>query len=248
MSRRNILSRQFSANKKSVFQEAHGPNGEREAVAIKKDRVTRFTKDADGHVHLEDLGAYRSGFITTAEMADEAAKPLETKLAKLRKEYNSLFSSPNKAAARGNRVEGLYYQIDSLEKEIAGIRTSVSPAAQAEAGLTDNEVLNARQQPLRDLIARLTEQREKLAANQNRTASQNKRMNSIDSRIADAQDQLSVVEDEFNSRANEGRYWRDKDGNLWQFNRGTTEFISSRTGQKYHDNAILSAAVNYLEK
>lgn len=245
------LKQRTASDKHLVFQEAQGPTGEHEAVAIKKNRVTQFNKDADGNVTTQDLGAYRSGFVTTQEMAEKAVGPIDKELAKLDTEYKTLTATKGRTFASPGRIEGIQARIEQLNRQKAGILASVSPAYQQQFGMSDNDVLTARSEPVLDRIAKLEKQRAALQGQKpspDMAAAQQKKLDRIEAQVAEAHDKLGAIEDEFSGRANEGRYWQDKNGNLWQFNRGSSDFISSRTGQQYHDNAILSSTIYYVEE
>lgn len=287
----NVLSRIFPSAKRSIFKEAHGPNGEREVVAVKNGRVTQFVSQdnaaildkqiaeaqkelaaakgnpqrqielsnqiegleqkadavkAGGHATL-DLGPHVSGYVSTAKLADDAVAPLEAKLDKLQTEFHTLHGSQKRALASQQRIENLYYQIDGLEKNIAAVRASIGPEQEAEEGLSRQQALEGRVKPLQDQIEKLTEKQAELAARETNTRWGERQLKSIPGRIQDLKDRIEAISDEMAGQGLEGKYWRDKNGDLWKFDRGTTEFISSRTGQQYHADARLAGIVNYME-
>lgn len=230
------LSRAFSSGKRSVFAEIRGDGGEREAVAVKNGRVTQFRMGKDGNPELKDLGAYRKGFVDTQELADEAAKPLERKLAALKKELGILTGSKGRESVSARRIANIEAEIKSLDKQIDAVQQSIG---NAPAKMTDDEALQARIAPIQKVIDRL--QKKKSDATDAKKAAR------LTERIQENQQAINDIREQHEGPALEGSYWRDKDGNLWKFNRGTTKFITERTGQKYHANAMLSSLVNYME-
>lgn len=234
------LSRSFSSEKRSVFQEIHGPDGEREAVAVKDGRVTRFRMGGNGKPETTDMGAYRSGFVETKELADEAAAPLERKLAALEKEHGILTGTKGRMAASSRRIANIEAEAASLKKQIDAIQQSIGGAP---ATMSDDQALAARLAPIQKVIDRLMSRKAALAA----TPENAKKIARLTERIQDNERSIEDIREQHEGPQLEGRYWRAKDDTLWKFARGTTKFISERTGQKYHANAILSSLVNYME-
>lgn len=291
----NVLSRIFPSAKRSILKEIHGPDGEREVVAVKNGRVTQFinkdnaevldrqitaaqdklakakvegpndvqrlkelqtdlddlnAKKAEiasaGHT-VVDMGAHLHGYVSTDKLADEAVAPLEAKLADMKKEFSVLHGSQKRAIASQQRIENLYYQIDNTEKQIAAVRASVGPKQEGQEGITRDQALQERLKPLQDQIQRITEKQADLAKRETNTRWGQRQLKSLPDRIQDLKDRMDAVTEEMAGQGLEGNYWRDKNGGLWKFDRGTTEFISERSGQEYHADARLAALVNYME-
>jgi len=200
-----------------------------------------------GGIASIDLGAHRSGYVTTNDLADEAVKPLEKKLEKIETEERILRATPSRMSAANARLRNIEVQKADLTKQIAAVRASIGPEQAAEEGLSQSEILAERLRPVQAQIDRITKDSQRLSEIKTRTPAQEKRLDRNSKRIAALEAQKGDIEDQHTQDGLQGRYWQDKFGGLWKFNRGTTEFISGRTGQKYYDNAILSSAVNYLE-
>lgn len=289
------LSRVFPSAKRSIFKEIHGPEGEREVVAVKNGRVTQFINkdnagalddqiaEADknlqsarsseepepsridalkakvdelnskkqqiadeGHT-VVDMGEHLGGYVTTKELADQAVAPLESKLTAMKTEFQTLHGSQNRAIASQQRIENLYYQIDATEKQIAAVRASIGPEEEAAQGMTRQEALAERVKPLQDQIKSLTEKQADLAGRATNTRWGERQLKSLPGRIDDLNVRIAAISDEMAGAGLEGKYWQDKNGGLWKFDRGTTEFISDKTGQQYHADARLAGLVNYME-
>ena len=292
------LSRTFSSEKTRTLREIHGPDGEREAVAVKGDRVIQFVnkdnagvlddkiasvKDqlakekaskspdaekldnlqrqidglneqkqtvADGGHTTVDLGPHKAGFITTKELADEAAAPLEKKLAEMENEFHILHGSQVRVRASTYRITNLYDKIDETEKQIAAIRASIGPEEQAKTGLTDDELLAQQKadiEALQKRVEKFETRQTKLQATEGRSPAQERELKNIPGHIEEAMDQIAGIKDSAISQGLEGKYWRDKNGKLWKFNQGTADFISQRTGQEYFTDARMAALANHLE-
>lgn len=234
------LSRSFSSSKRSVFQEIRGTNGEREAVAVKGGRVTQFVPSSSGKPTTVDLGPYRSGFIDTKTIADDATAPLERKIAALKKERGILTETKGREAVSQRRLANIDTELASLKKQVDAVQQSIGGAP---AKMTDNEALAARLAPIRKVVDRLSKQKSDLKA----TPENARNIARLTRRIQENQGLIESIREEHEGTNLQGQYWRDKDGNLWKFHRGTTKFITERTGQKYHANAMLSSLVNYME-
>jgi hypothetical protein len=209
-------------------------------------KAKRAQVETDG-VTTIDLGAHKSGYVTTDQLADEAVKPLEKKLAKIETEERTLRATPSRMSAATVRLRNIAVQKADLERQIAAVRASVGPEQAAVSGMGQDEILAERLRPVQAQIDRLTKEQAKLNATPGRTPAQDRRVERIGKQLRDLEGQKGDIEDAHASEGLQGRYWRDKFDGLWKFNRGTTEFISGRTGQQYYDNAILSSTVNYLE-
>jgi hypothetical protein len=209
-------------------------------------KAKRAQVETDG-VTTIDLGAHKSGYVTTDQLADEAVKPLEKKLAKIETEERTLRATPSRMSAATVRLRNIAVQKADLERQIAAVRASVGPEQAAVSGMGQDEILSERLRPVQAQIDRLTKEQAKLNATPGRTPAQDRRVERIGKQLRDLEGQKGDIEDAHASEGLQGRYWRDKFDGLWKFNRGTTEFISGRTGQQYYDNAILSSTVNYLE-
>lgn len=234
------LSRAFSSSKRSVFQEIRGTDGQREAVAVKNGRVTQFVPSSTGKPTLVDLGPYRSGFIDTQAIADEATAPLEKKVAALKKERSILTETKGRQETASRRLANIEKELASLGMQIDAIQQSIG---NAPAKMTDDEALAARLAPIHKVMERQAKQKADLKA----TPANAKKIARLTRLIQENQGIIDSIREEHDGLDLSGRYWRDKDGNLWKFDRGTTKFITERTGQKYHANAMLSSLVNYME-
>lgn len=292
------LARTFSSEKTRTLREIHGPDGEREAVAVKGDRVIQFVnkdnagvlddkiatvKDqlakekaskspdeerldnlqrqidglneqkqtvADGGHTTIDMGPHKAGFVTTKDLADEAAAPLEKKLAEMENEFHLLHGSQARVRASTNRITNLYDKIDETEKQIAAIRASIGPEEEAKTGLTDDELLGQQKtdiEALQKRVAKFEARQTKLQATEGRSPAQERELKNIPGRIEETNDQIAEIKDSAISQGLEGKYWRDKNGGLWKFDQGTADFISQRTGQEYFTDARMAGLANHLE-
>ena len=247
----DVLDKKIAGLEKGIQELKTQPRPDQDRIDRQQQQVRdlkakRAQLEADGIVTI-DLGAHKSGYVTTDQLADEAVKPLEGKLSKIATEERTLRATPSRQAAAAGRLRNIAVEKADLERQIAAVRASVGPEQAAASGMSPEAILDERLRPVQAKIAKLTADQQKLNALQFRTPRQAKQLERIGKRLKEWNDLKGDIEDQHASEGLQGRYWRDKYGHLWQFNRGTTEFISSRTGQKYYDNAMLSSQVNYLE-
>lgn len=331
------LSRAFSSSKRSVFQEIRGTNGEREAVAVKGGRVTKFEPGPDGKPVLTDMGDHRSHFVTAEDILDEktsgvagrivklersmktlldamrgpdldqarldkltaklddlkaaqaqikaeyspetlkdravtrqelldkAIAPLQRRLDALQKEWDTLTATPSRWRASSRRTDAIYEELSELDQTLNAMKESVTPDVadeklwhdrktgrlepreEAKDGQRRSDALKKRLVPVYRQITKLTTQIKDLERITNRTPKLERDLERMHKRLTELEQTKAAIEDVHHEEGLEGRYWRDKDGKLWKFDRGTTKFITERTGQKYHANAMLSSLVNYME-
>jgi hypothetical protein len=291
----SALSKVFSSAKRTIFKEIHGPDGEREVVAVKNGRVIQFVNkdnegvltaqikdagdklaeakadpktdparidslqakvdelaqkkadlDTDGHTTV-DLGEHLGGYVTTKELADKAVAPLEDKLAAMKTEFQTLHGSQSRAIASQSRIENLYYRIDNLEKEISAVRASVGPEEAKTQDLSRDEAFKSRIDAKQEQIDTLQKRLEDYQGRSPQTRNIERQVKNLPDRIADLNGQIEDLQYQSKQAGLEGKYWQDKNGKLWKFNRGTTDFISDRTGQQYHADARLAGVVNHME-
>jgi 2'-5' RNA ligase len=247
----DVLDSKIAALERGLAEAKAQSNPDRDLIDRQQSQVwdlkaKRAQVEADGLATI-DLGAHRSRYVTTDQLANEAVKPLERKLDSIEREERTLRATQSRMAASAGRLRNIAVQKADLERQIAAVRASVSPEYAAASGLSQDEILAERLRPVQAQIDRLTKEQAKLNAISGRTSAQDRRLGRIAKQLRDLDAQKGDIEDEQASEGLQGRYWRDKFGGLWKFDRGTTEFITSRTGQQYYDNAILSSTVNYLE-
>ena len=247
----DVLDAKIAGLEKGLQELKAAPKPDLERISRQQEQVwdlkaKRAQVESDGIATI-DLGAHKPGYVTTAQLADEAVKPLERKLESIEREERTLRATPSRMAAASGRLRNIAVQKADLERQIAAVRASVGPEQAAASGMSQDEILAERLRPVQAQIDRLTREQARLNGNRARTAWQDRRLGRIAKQIKDLDAQKGDIEDAQASEGLQGRYWRDKYGSLWKFNRGTTEFISGRTGQKYYDNAMLSSMVNYLE-
>ena len=240
------LARTFSSGNRSVFYEIHGPNGEREAVAVKGGRVTQLRPGTDGGKSVAtDLGAFRSGLTDAGKETDERMMPFVQRITELRDEIAGI--------PEADRTE----QLARVQDRIAELKRQMALLDKVKAPVGKTQVYGGKtmytREPTFGQRAAISRKLDDLYKREERLKNKTEPMLSKNQKKMEARKEELKGNEDFRDNALmegekiEGSQWRDKNGQLWKFNRGTTDFITKQTGQKYHANAMLSSLVNYME-
>jgi 2'-5' RNA ligase len=237
----SALSRNFSSGNRSVFYEIHGPDGQREAVAVKGGRVTQFRPGEKP----EDLGAFRSGLTDAGTETDERMAPFVQRITELRDEIAGMAEADKaeQLASVQSRIADLRKQMALLDKVKAPVgRTS---AFGGKVVYSTEPTFGQRAEISRKLEPLLKKEERLKAGTEPMLAKNVRKMQARQEELKGNEDFRDAALDE--GEKMQGRIWVDKNGDQWKFDRGTTAFISQQTGQEYHSNAMLSSLVNWME-
>lgn len=207
------------------------PKGKREGDVIRSKRVTGF----DGDKKPVDLG--RFSMKTRAQLMESETKPVEKKLKTLQVQVDALTKVKVNDIVPLPRIRAVQSKVNELIDYI------------------DSNVGAFTNKELQPDLARLRSRESELKALHTVRAEQYAKGNSnADKQIAGLQDdmremvnKLAEIEANYNPENLDQHVFKGNDGHTYTVGDATVDEIQAQTNQRYHDNALLSATVQYLK-